>query len=124
MKQPHEYTPAERAQAYQAWIEGKDNIEFWDSYREKWVNFEKRMVLCMDSILRLKPTPNYRPFKPEEVPVGRVVRQKSNNDRMIILGVSAKSVFFWNGHTKASCEELLEGFTFADNGSPCGVLEG
>lgn len=73
------------------------------------------------------PPPSYRPWKPEEVPVGRALLHKCGDKRCkhLILNTEITGVYYSSGDRGqwSTYESLLEHFTLED-GSPCGVREG
>ena len=80
---------------------------------------------------RIKPEPKLRPWKPEEVPVGAIAKNKNMGKPpcWIISGVASCGVYF--GHPSkneaASFKHCLETIEYStDNGKtwkPCGVEE-
>jgi hypothetical protein len=113
-----------------AFSEGRD-VEFFD--QGKWHD-NKGTGFGGGYKYRIKPTPTYRPWKPEEVPVGSQIRSKTtvNNARCMILAVKDNGVLrpHRDGqHLTAdalSFEELFVRHEHSlDNGlswKPCGVL--
>ena len=81
---------------------------------------------------RIKPEPKYRPWKAEEVPMGKVIRAKTNSyTRLMICGVvreqnmGIKRTLLGFGcplFSSISADEALKAFVMED-GSPCGVKE-
>lgn len=74
---------------------------------------------------RVKPETKIRPWKMEEVPVGKVVVDIEDSCKLLILGVcenemeeDAFNVYLYN--MEISPERMLEEFEMED-GSPCGV---
>ncbi len=79
------------------------------------------------SIYRRKPTPTLRPWKPEEVPLGVLVRSKDDHkERSLICGTDRFHINTGLGFfTFSRALEMLE--HSIDNGKtwlPCGVEEG
>jgi hypothetical protein len=83
-----------------------------------------------DVVRRIKPEPNLRPWKPEEVPLGALIRSKQeakSQVRWLIVGHDHADVAISNNgcsRTFAYCLDAWEHST--DNGKtwlPCGVLE-
>ncbi len=84
---------------------------------------------------RIKPKPTLRPWKPEEVPVGALIRGSHHGVRVILgYGKTDNSsnfyVLYW-GHCEMTGDGLEKCFKHRehslDNGRtwrPCGVLEG
>lgn len=82
---------------------------------------------------RIKPTPTYRPWKPEEVPVGALIRTNSKTQEFIIMGrnsnvrsngyveISRVNVVLggWQSFDSADCEYSLD---HSKTWLPCGVL--
>lgn len=79
---------------------------------------------------RIKPEPKYRPWKPEEVPVGACVKAKGHlSARSMILSVNpdASDSCVSSVDNQYALDYLLKSMEYStDNGKtwqPCGVLE-
>jgi hypothetical protein len=79
---------------------------------------------------RLALTPKLRPWKPEEVPVGAVLRWKNMPlKRVLITGTDGEHVFgaFTYSLNKATHAEVFEKYEHSNDGGktwlPCGVME-
>ena len=78
---------------------------------------------------RIKPEPHLRPWKPEEVPVGSVVRNKATYNTYLIVGrwVEGKDCVMLAGDAFYNCEIMLSKYEHSlDHGKtwlPCGVEE-
>lgn len=75
---------------------------------------------------RIKPEPKYRPWRPEEVPVGSVVKNVNTGLRSVILASEARgnagaAHIIIHGFMLTE-EQMLDHWTLLD-GSPCGVEE-
>lgn len=75
-----------------------------------------------DQEFRIKPTPTIRPWRPEEVPVGEVVRSKESGGRFLLAGVY-KGGDLIIGSNLYPPKEVLNKFEMDEDGSPCGVME-
>jgi hypothetical protein len=78
---------------------------------------------------RIKPEPKLRPWKPEEVPVGALIRAKlrdSEHNRYLLSGVNGYHVIAGRGMYE-SVEEVFNSHEHSlDHGKtwqPCGVME-
>jgi len=108
----------------QAFVDGKTILH--DKYSSDAFSFDSA-----PESYRIKPEPKLRPWKPEEVPVGALVRQKSigpNVWRRVILLVTEESIALVH-RTQIMLYLLNELTDFEhslDGGKiwlPCGVLE-
>ena len=85
---------------------------------------EFRPTLCGQGWFRtrrpLPTTPKLRPWTHEEIPVGKIVKDKDGNRVRLIVGKNAGNVHLAGGSYTAPW--TLEHCTM-DDGSPCGVLE-
>jgi len=71
---------------------------------------------------RVKPEPKLRPWTPEEVPVGAVLRSKSNPQwRLLIVAVQGNNVFLGPDSLALDIPNLLEKFVRDNTNEPCGV---
>jgi len=114
----------------QAYSEGK-NIEFLNIY-DNWKDAEENLELTgISSNYRIKKEPQYRPWTPEEVPVGALISPSSAGDkRMMILEYDDDYVIriCCGQLSNISCERLLSGgfhysIDFGKTWQPCGVLQ-
>lgn len=77
--------------------------------------------------LRVKPYPTYRPWKPEEVPVGALIHRKDRKWTSLVLGICDGKILlcFYNRIESYSFTSLLEATEHSpDHGKtwlPCGV---
>ncbi len=69
---------------------------------------------------RIKPEPKLRPWKPEEVPVGAVVRRRADGLRQLLLGASNNGCHIYIYEKSLGFETILKEWELLD-GSPCGV---
>lgn len=128
---PYENQALERAKILlpllQAFIANK-KIE----YRPKNVNCEWKHTTspcwALDSDeYRIAPDPVFRPWKPEEVPVGAVVRPKNqspdNKYRGMISHVDCDGYVHLMGSSAVRTPEDLFNRFETENRNPCGVLE-
>lgn len=109
----------------QAFAEGKE-IQIYLGYIKKWDTITD--PLFDNSTYRIKPEPKYRPWKPEEVPVGAMIRGTSyTTTRYLIVGITKdKKLLFGTGAEQELNGELETYEHSLDHGKtwqPCGVLE-
>jgi len=115
----------------QAFAEGK-TIQFRNKITQQW-NDINIPAFELDREYRIKPEPKLRPWKPEEVPVGMLIRNKDRlyNARTLILATSDRGILKFG--KSSVCPDVLD-FDSAlanyehstDSGKtwhPCGVLE-
>ena len=125
-------TPTElmklHAEACQAQVDGTAK-EFEYFYEGNWkdatdgpVSLWKDGSLMISPLIhRVKPQPKLRRWKPEEVPVGKVVVAKGyERIRKLITGVTDEGVYV-NG-CMMSFKATFDTYTLED-GSPCGVVD-
>lgn len=104
-------------------------------YPQKWTDCTDCSTFGVDCYEhRIKPEPHYRPWKPEEVPVGELYRNKNISlyNRYVITGIYAdENAFLTGGGSYATnnsinlIEALRDGEVSLDHGKtwlPCGVL--
>ncbi len=76
---------------------------------------------------RIKPEPKLRPWRPEEVPVGALLKNKTNRDRTMIVGISVDTIYMFNESRRDYIHKLFTYWEHSlDNGKtwlPCGVFE-
>ena len=112
----------EMIEVMQAYEDGK-TIQVRD--KEGLINdWSVRKSPCWDwskNNYRIKPTPTYRPYKPEELMQlkGKWLIHKSGG-LMMVISISSHGVGI--NHGVYNSKEMLEIFTHED-GSPCGILE-
>jgi hypothetical protein len=114
----------ERLPIIQAFIEQKC-VQYRISKTDDWIVLENA-AFDRPGEYRIKPEPKLRPWKPEEVPVGGVIRRKSDGSRMLIISVFPSGVHVGNSATPVGFDSLLKNFErFAGFGEcqPCGVDE-
>jgi hypothetical protein len=70
-----------------AYGEGKQ-VQFYSKFYEKWIdsNGDSIFTLNDDFKHRIKPESKYRPWKPEEVPVGALIKGVGDGSPRLILG--------------------------------------
>ena len=123
----------EQAAAYLAWKRGEP-VQFLSQTTGSWLPMaSKGTAICSEDIIRRKPAPKLRPWKPEEVPVGAVIRHKrSHATRRMIIAFDPTSGEFpvISGSAGAGgwrVGELLEECDYSTDGGktwlPCGVEE-
>lgn len=125
----------ERLPVIQAWVEGKTiqfqfqvqgitNYYWFDLEANSPPNFGEQHLRW-----RIKPEPKLRPWKPEEVPVGSLIRQlkrDSEHNRYMLSSVNGDSIH-WGQYGYTSLSEALNVCEYSpDHGKtwlPCGVEE-
>jgi hypothetical protein len=129
LSQAKEYLPFVQATA-----EGK-TIQYKPVFEPelRWIDIpiDYEFVVYKPQNLRIKPESKLRPWKPEEVPVGALLRFKGcKNLPTLILNISTKGNISWINNeviVSRSCEYLhLEAEHSLDHGvtwKPCGVME-
>ena len=94
------------------WKDLKPNHLFWD-----WVNCIYRIH---PDDLNPPPEPKWRPWKPEEVPLGACLKLKAVNDtRRLIVGTGYSYVCM-GGMGSFPLQSIFDNWTLEDD-SPCGV---
>ena len=74
---------------------------------------------------RVKPTPRLRAWKPEEIPVGAILRQKANHaNKSIISGMVNRKCFIgvWDCPTLFKAEDCEHSIDGGKTWLPCGVM--
>jgi hypothetical protein len=99
----------------QAFVDGKEVESMYDG---KWVSRIKpswNWALCF---YRIKPTPTFRPWTADEVPLGAWLRDKSDKAgrRLLICAYEEEHRIHWLNHHEHSIDK---GVTWL----PCGVME-
>lgn len=120
----------EQAAAFMAWKRG-ETIEFWNTVDGKWWPiFHSTQSLHKDHVYRRKPQPKLRPWKPEEIPVGAVVRETVGiqpHARWLITSVDYQGVAYTAYGQNKVTTLALEGREYSIDGgktwAPCGVVE-
>ena len=117
----------EQAEAFKAWKRG-DKTQYWSSADGMWL--DGPASIWPNTIIRRKPAPKLRPWKPEEVPVGSLLRFKANpENRVLITGVDQTKIygaFTYTLHRGCFDRVLADYEHSTDNGKtwhPCGVEE-
>lgn len=93
-----------------------------------WYDFHTINFTYSPSFYRIKPEPKLRPWKPEEIPVGALLRNKTSNNTSLIMGVDFHSdncVMCYTGEwtTKDLLEKNEVSFDHGKTWLPCGVFE-
>jgi hypothetical protein len=98
-----------------------------------WKLFDKKSpaFASEEMFWRPAPTPRLRPWKPEEVPVGALIRSKkySTEHRWMIVGWNVATLFTSNTALgPVDFDDCLSDFEHSLDGGktwhPCGVMEG
>lgn len=124
---------AECIKVMQAYVEGKQ-IQYVDSETEDWADIESPIWNWDTYDYRIKPEPEYRPFKnadecwqemQKHQPFGWVISKRRKDCFINIVqlhSISGETVANFTFTTVNGSKTLLEGYTFAD-GAPFGILE-
>jgi hypothetical protein len=104
----------EAIKVMQAFVDGKE-VEHW--YYEMWVKIHVPRWDWGNTEYRIKPTPTFRPWTADEVPLGVWMRLKNLNEtRSMIVSVAALNL-----------ETVFKGYEHSTDGGktwkPCGVEE-
>lgn len=109
----------------QALAEGKVlQVNEGDAICPSWVDRENHQFSLPPNDYRIKPSPSYRPWTFEEVPVGVVVATEDGGGRYVITAVEDGDddyvCVFLGQRDEVDTEELLANYVMLD-GKPCGV---
>lgn len=69
------------------------------------------------------PTPRYRPWTADEIPLGSAIKMKHAAWKGLITAVAINEAVLGSDKSPTSTQILLDRFTLLD-GTPCGTLEG
>jgi len=111
----------------QAYSEGKE-IEMKAS-NDVWIGQRIWHFGSLVSDYRIKPTPTFRPWKPEEVPIQAMFRKKGHNGWSHLLGMDGAFLQFCCGSSNmyvglgTAFEEAEYSTDFGKTWQPCGILE-
>ena len=98
----------------QAFVDGKE-VEHW--YYEMWVKIHVPRWDWGNTEYRIKPTPTFRPWTADEVPLGSIMRTKGLEGRCIIIDTeTSDDRSYWLNAREHSTDG---GKTW----HPCGVME-
>ena len=98
----------------QAVVDGKE-VEHW--YYEMWVKIHVPRWDWGNTEYRIKPTPTFRPWTSDEVPLGAIMRTKGLEGRCIIIDTeTSDDRSYWLNAREHSTDG---GKTW----HPCGVME-
>lgn len=124
LSQAKEYLPFVQAAA-----EGKI-IQFRSKSNDNWYDSDN-LSFTDDYCYRIKPSPTYRPWKPEEVPVGALLRKKDAKHFDVFL-ITGRTMFegiayiyaepWFNGNEPVTSERMMQFEHSIDNGKtwlPC-----
>jgi hypothetical protein len=118
-----DYLPLVKALA-----EGK-TIQLKIPCTEVWSNEENLEFSMPASCYRIKPESKLRPWKPEEVPVGALLRHKGYPSVVMIIGQSSGDIICWvhDEVGRMAAKECLDIEEHSLDGGktwlPCGVME-
>lgn len=122
-------SPNEQMEAYMAWRSG-ERVESWNPATKEWAELKSGYFITDSTILRRKPQPKLRKWRPEEVPVGAIVRQKANpkSRTMITAAVEGKVLSgCWamgdDWHGDWALEKTEYSVDMGKTWLPCGVVE-
>jgi hypothetical protein len=121
LSQAKEYLPIIQAAA-----EGKTVQSFDEGIWRDWPLEEDCWFMSPASLYRVKPEPRLRPWKPEEVPVGALLRLTAKTcDRFLIVGFDLGRIKYGQWHDLP--DEMLRHYEHSLDGGntwkPCGVEE-
>lgn len=102
-----------------AFAEGK-TIQFKGAGITKWKDKADLGFSYPACHYRIKPSPTFRPWTADEVPLGAEVRHKKSGARSLISRVEANGALV-SGDSFYTFVTLLRDLTLAD-GSPCGKV--
>ena len=120
---------AERIKVMQAYVEGK-KIQITNKGENEWYDFQSSSIPTWnfeEFDYRIAPERKYRPFNDadeafqEAKKHGFWVNEKSSGYYHVITFIGSGLVYI--GESEFEYEELLDKFTWADDGTPCGILE-
>lgn len=131
---PEEVSIEEQAAAFKDWLQlaGKTIIQRFSEERGEWITLTRDSLLKATDIIRRKPEPKLRPWKPEEVPWGAAFHKKKEaigRYFFIIETYMSGDCFYviFHGNDQRHTLELRDNWEHSlDNGKtwlPCGVLE-
>jgi hypothetical protein len=104
----------EAIRVMQAFADGKE-VEHW--YYEMWVKIHVPRWDWGNTEYRIKPTPTFRPWTADEVPLGSIMRTKGLEGRCIIIDTeTSDDRSYWLNAREHSTDG---GKTWL----PCGVME-
>ena len=104
----------EAIKVMQAFVDGKE-VEHW--YYEMWVKIHVPRWDWGNTEYRIKPTPTFRPWTSDEVPLGAIMRTKGLEGRCIIIDTeTSDDRSYWLNAREHSTDG---GKTW----HPCGVME-
>ena len=117
---------AEQAAVMAAWAADptrKLQCRLWDNPQGPWATLTAAPVWSFGlKEYRLAPTPKLRPWQPEEVPVGAVIRPKDSTINVYVIAFRSFEFVYVAGLGDRTHMELFDYFVMLD-GSPCGVME-
>jgi hypothetical protein len=99
----------------QAFVDGKE-VEHW--YYEMWVKIHVPRWDWGNTEYRIKPTPTFRPWTADEVPLGAWMRMKSDREYRFLI--SNTESFSGREHWLKDFEHSIDG---GKTWKECGVME-
>lgn len=121
-------TTQEKIAVMQAFADGK-KVECKPHYARSWhVNVEYNWD-WEGCDYRIAPEPKLRPWKPEEVPVGALVKTKDTGSRWVLAGINYGGLVLITGDKNnfRDTKYLFDHYTHStDHGKtwqPCGAME-
>ncbi len=108
----------------QAFAEGKV-IEYKGSSYDTWTDITEKFSFQDVSCYRIKPEPKYRLWKPEEVPVGKIIKWRVGTQGRYLITAASDNYIHVGSFNNSSRYTIYDIFTgcIMEDGSPCGVLE-
>jgi hypothetical protein len=120
-----------REQAEQMWpiikAFGEGKTVQYNSPCGGWEDIQEPQFFEAPVSYRIKPEYHLRPWKPEEVPVGATIRDKSSNNLWLIIWSTQTSIGMGGGKIHYSPRSIMEQCEYSlDHGKtwlPCGIEE-
>lgn len=127
-QKPEDVTLEEQVEAFQELRKGNyKNVEACRLGRTTWQHCPGPCwTIHEDTILRQKPTPKLRPWKPDEVPVGAMCKRKDGQFKGMIIACDTESGRIWmiSSHTpEAVLKDFMHSLDRGKTWLPCGVVE-
>jgi hypothetical protein len=95
----------------------------------KWRDLTESDLLDTPEHYRVKPEPKLRPWRPEEIPVGALIRRKEKDSFLAIITARYQALFWttYHGTGGLPTEQVLKSHEHSTDGGvtwkPCGVEE-
>jgi hypothetical protein len=116
----------EAIRVMQAFVDGKE-VECLHRGLEGWVTTTNPSWNWTNCFFRIKPTPTFRPWTADEVPIGAILRYKGNNQSIRMLIVCNLQIGLCGYQTNYPYDYLRDEMEHSTDGGktwlPCGVME-